>query len=92
LETLLIYGSYIWSIVAVTFMWPIYGGLYWKKATKEGAIFSSVGGIIAVVTAYTITHYGSFRTEIHRFLPSILISLVIFCAVSMLTYKRRHKR
>lgn len=89
LETLLIYGSYIWSIVAVTFMWPIYGGLYWKKATKEGAVFSSVGGIIAVVTAYIITHYSSIRTEIHPVLPSILISLVIFYAVSTLTYKKK---
>lgn len=89
LETLLIYGSYIWSIVAVTFMWPIYGGLYWKKATKEGAVFSSVGGIIAVVIAYIITHYFGFRTEIHPVLPSILISLVIFCAVSIVTYKKK---
>jgi len=89
LETLLIYGSYIWSIVAVTFMWPIYGGLYWEKATKEGAVFSSVGGIVAVVTAYVVTHYGGFQTEIHPVLPSILISLVIFYTVSTLTYKKK---
>lgn len=88
LETLLIYGSYIWSIVAVTFMWPVYGGLYWKKATKEGAVLSSIGGIIAVVTFYFISHYGDFQTEIHPVLPSILISLIIFYAVSIATYKK----
>jgi len=91
LETLLIYGSYIWSIVAVTFMWPIYGGLYWKNATKEGAVFSSVGGIIAVVAFYFIIHYCDFRTEIHPVLPSILISLIIFIAVSAATYKKEGK-
>lgn len=89
LETLLIYGSYIWSIVAVTFMWPIYGGLYWKKATKQGAVLSSIGGIITVLTIYIVTHYWNVRTEIHPVLPSILISLIIFYTVSVVTYKKK---
>ena len=87
METLLIYGSYIWSIVAVTFMCPLYGGLYWKKATKEGAFSSSIGGIIAVVVYYLFTHYGNFQTDIHPVLPSIIISFIIFYVVSNITYK-----
>ncbi|MBR0598700.1 sodium:solute symporter family protein [Sinanaerobacter chloroacetimidivorans] len=87
METLLIYGSYIWSIVAVTFMCPLYGGLYWKKATKEGALFSSVGGMITVAVVYLITHFDVVKTELHPVLPSILISFIIFYIVSRMTYK-----
>ena len=92
LETLLIYGSYIWSIVAATFLCPLYGGLYWKKATKQGAIYSSIGGIAAVVFFYFATHAGILKTEIHPVLPSILISMVIFYLVSVKTYKPQDER
>lgn len=87
LETLLIYGSYIWSIVAVTFLCPLYGGLYWKKATRQGAVLSSTGGIIAVVAFYLATHGGILQTEIHPVLPSILLSMIIFYVVSVRTYE-----
>jgi len=92
LETLLIYGSYIWSIVAVTFLCPLYGGLYWKKATRQGAISSSVGGIVAVVIFYFVTHNGILNTDIHPVLPSILISMIIFYIVSIKTYKSQDDR
>ncbi|HML38261.1 MAG TPA: sodium:solute symporter family protein [Bacillota bacterium] len=66
LETLLIYGSYIWSIVAVTFMWPIYGGLYWKRATKQGAVSSSISGIAAVASIYFFTQYCDLPDRFYR--------------------------
>ncbi len=87
LETLLIYGSYIWSVVAVTFLCPIYGGLYWKKATRQGAVLSSAGGIAAVALIYFSKHAGFLTTEIHPVFPSILISLAIFYVVSLKTYR-----
>lgn len=88
MQTLLIYGSYIWSVVAVTFMCPVYGGLYWKNATKEGAILSSASGIVVIIIYYLITHYGNYQTQIHPVLPSMLISFVIFCMISKLTCKK----
>jgi len=92
LETLLIYGSYIWSIVAATFLCPLYGGLYWKRATRQGAFFSSVGGILAVVFFYFAIHEKIIETEIHPVLPSMLVSLIIFYAVSMITSRNeRHE-
>ncbi|QOX62132.1 sodium:solute symporter family protein [Anoxybacterium hadale] len=87
LETLLIYGSYIWSIVAVTFLCPLYGGLYWKRATRQGAVFSSAGGILAVLFFYLATHGGVLKTEVHPVLPSILLSMAIFYVVSVRTYR-----
>lgn len=89
LETLLIYGSYIWSIVAVTFLCPLYGGLYWKKATRQGAILSSAGGIISVGFFYLLTHEGFLKTEVHPVLPGMLMSMIIFYFVSVYTYGRR---
>lgn len=87
-KTLLIYGSYVWSIFAVTFLWPLYGGLYWKKATREGVLFSSVGGIITLSVFYLIEMNSNFKTMIHPVFPSMIISLIIFYAVSLATYKK----
>ncbi len=89
LETLLIYGSYIWSIVAATFLCPIYGGLYWKKATRQGAFCSSVGGILAVLFFYFTIHAGILETAIHPVLPSMLLSMAIFYIVSVSTYGKK---
>lgn len=91
-ETLLIYGSYVWSIFAASFLWPIYGGLYWKKATKEGALASSIGGIVSVACFYIIDHTSSFNTFIHPVLPALIISLAIFYAVSKITFNRTGDR
>lgn len=90
LDTLLIYGSYIWSIVAATFFCPLYGGLYWKKATRQGAVYSSIGGILAVLLFYFITHAGVLESEVHPILPSMLISMAIFYIVSIITFRKEN--
>lgn len=85
-QTLLIFGSYVWSIIAVVFLFPLYGGLYWKKATKEGAILSSVGGIIAISVFYLVDLYD--MNIIHPVFPGLVVSLIIFYFVSLFTYKK----
>lgn len=85
---LIIYGGYIWSIFAVTFMCPLYGGLYWKKATKEGALYSSVGGLLVLALICLLVHFHLIRTEIHPVLPSMLISFGLFVIISKATYRQ----
>lgn len=87
-ETLLIYGSYVWSVLAVVFLFPLYGGLYWKKASKEGAILSSVGGVIALFVFYFIDINNPLnKTLVHPVFPSLIVSLILFYVVSIYTYK-----
>ncbi len=86
-ETLLIYGSYIWTIFAVTFLFPLYGGLYWKKATLQGAVYSSIGGIIATATFYLLDLKGDVPMFVHPVLPGLIISFLIFYYVSRATYR-----
>ncbi len=86
-ETLLIYGSYIWSIFSVTYLCPLYGGLYWKKATKEGAIYSSIAGMAVLLTLYLADHFYGFGENIHPVLPATVVSAAVFYAVSRRTYQ-----
>lgn len=88
METLLIYGSYIWSIFSVTYLCPLYGGLYWKKATKEGAVFSSIAGMAVLLALYLFDHFFNFGESIHPVLPATIVSMIVFWLVSNSTYKK----
>lgn len=86
-ETLLIYGSYVWSIFSVTYLCPLYGGLYWKKATREGAVVSSIAGMVVLLFLYLFNNISGFETMIHPVLPATIVSAMVFYAVSRRTYK-----
>lgn len=86
--SLLIYGSYIWAIFSVTFLLPLYGGLYWQKATKQGALASFVGGLLTITLFFLINTIGdSWAAIIHPVLPAVVVSLVLFYVISRVTYK-----
>ncbi len=86
-DILLIYGSYIWSIFAVSFLFPLYGGLYWKKATKRGAVMSAIGGILTICVFYLLDISGVYNMMLHPVFPGLIVSFIIFYSVSKLTYK-----
>lgn len=83
-ESLLIYGGYMWGFFSSTFMVPLYGGLFWKKATKEGAIASFAAGL-AVFSAMMLKG-GSM---IHPAFPGAIASGVTFYIVSCYSGRRR---
>ncbi|MDK2917851.1 MAG: sodium/proline symporter [Candidatus Petromonas sp.] len=93
-SSLLVFGAYIWGIFSVTFLIPLYGGLYWKKATKEGAIYSFVGGALTMILFYLINKYKylsldiSINRMIHPAFPGFLASLILFYVISKITYKK----
>ncbi|GAB7054198.1 MULTISPECIES: sodium:solute symporter [unclassified Paenibacillus] len=85
--TLLDYSSYIWGFFAATFFVPLYGGLFWKGATKEGAWAGFVGG-----TSIYIMEILFFRLEgewTNPALPGVLVSLL--CLVTVSTFYRRKR-
>lgn len=84
---LLIYGGYIWGFFSATFLIPLYGGLFWAKATKEGAISSFVVGLFTIIVFMTKSLYSM----IHPALPSVLASALTFYVVSKYYYRKRRK-
>lgn len=66
------------------FLWPIVLGLYWKRATAQGAISSMITGVAAYFYLQIVvkTFMG-----MHVIVPTLGIALIIFVTVSLLTYK-----
>jgi Na+/proline symporter len=61
--------------------------LFWKKATKAGAVVSSVVASIAVVVLYGLKLSQMLPGWIEPIIVSMLLSLVLMVAVSLATYK-----
>ena len=41
-----------------TFFWPLVGGLFWKKGTKQAAVCSSIGAVATYIFATYNIHFG----------------------------------
>ena len=82
--SLLVYGGYIWGFFSAAFLIPLYGGVFWKKATREGAIFSFIVGLITIIIFMT----NNLGSMIHPALPSVVASSLTFYVVSNYTYNK----
>lgn len=86
-------------IASASYFFPLMGGIYWKRATKEGAIAGLIVGAIAQITLTVIdlANTGSmaqpYLQTIHPVLRShgvivgMLLSAVAFFGVSFATQK-----
>ncbi|MFW6282345.1 MAG: sodium:solute symporter family protein [bacterium] len=90
-ESSLIYGAKIWAIFGASFLVPLYGGVFWKKATKEGAVAGFTGGLITCLIFY-IFRIGYTRITpitsdyiVNPVLPGVIVSLLLFIIVSYYT-------
>ncbi len=77
-KSLLIYGGYIWGFFSSTFLVPLYGGLFWKKATREGAVASFIIGLIL----FSAMMIKGVDGAVHPAFPSFLVSALTFYFVS----------
>ncbi len=62
---------------------PVIGGLYWKRATREGALASIVTGEIAMIAMTFVFRVSPLG--ISGALWSMVLSLVVFAGVSLAT-------
>jgi len=67
----------------VAFTFPLIGGIFWKKATKAGAVASAIGGFIAYVYCY----YNVKVLGINAIVWGLLVAAILFFGVSLATYK-----
>lgn len=65
---------------------PTMAAIYWVKATKAGALASSIVASIAVVVLYGLKLSNMLPTSIEPIFISVLISLVLMVVISRLTY------
>ncbi len=92
--SLLIFGAKIWSVFAAVFLIPLYGGVFWSKATKEGALAAFFGGLITSLPFYLAKiGYKEITTItadyiVNPALPGAIVSLILFIVVSLLSHKR----
>ena len=68
------------ALMAAGFFMPVVLGVYWRRATREGAAAAMVGG---VATTFLWKMYG--LETIDPVLPGFLVSTLLIVAVSLLT-------
>ena len=74
------------GIMFACFVAPLVGGLYWRGATKEGAILSMLVGLLAGTCA---TYYHNFvwKLPVHYSICGFIASVITLVVVSLLTKK-----
>lgn len=73
-----------WSILSPAFIPCVVGGLYWKRATKEGAYAAMISGTVVGAVWYYLFQE---RTNIHTFFAALVIAVAAYIIVSLLTKK-----
>jgi SSS family solute:Na+ symporter len=66
---------------------PTMAALFWKKATKAGALVSSIAASVAVVVLYGLKLSKMLPQWIEPIIISIFLSLILMVVVSLATYK-----
>ena len=66
-----------------TFLWPLLGGLFWKKGTKQAAVASSIGA----AATYVFCYYNVSVAGINAVVWGLLAGGIIYFLVGALTSK-----
>ncbi len=92
-SNLLTFGGHVWGIFSSSFLFPLYGGLFWKKATREGAVASFCGGLAGLLLFYLVSLYIRGKSgflegfTVHPAIFGVLTAFLLFYLVSIFTYR-----
>jgi SSS family solute:Na+ symporter len=83
----------IWAGIAVMlacFVTPLFAGLYWRRATREGALASMIVGLVAVLA---FSYYSKFMSPLpmHPGIYGFALSALAMIVVSLATKKPSEK-
>jgi SSS family solute:Na+ symporter len=84
----------IWAgigIMFATFSVPLLAGLYWRGATRQGALASMALGLIASLVFGGISYFKIAPLPMHFSFFAFVISVVAMIGVSMITEKTSEK-
>lgn len=83
----------MWSAIGImlsTFAVPLIAGLYWRGATRQGAIASMVIGLVSG-GALGYWYYLVEKFPVHFSLYAVVLSAVAMVVVSLATHKTDHR-
>lgn len=60
-----------------SFFWALIGGLFWKKGTKEAALYSSLGGITIYILCYYFVHFAGINAVVFGLTASGILYFLI---------------
>jgi len=84
-DLILVITAFSWAVIASACLWPVVLGVYWKRATRAGAMASMVVGT-AVALGWMIAQRATgFGWGVHGFIPGVSSSLLAFIVVSLAT-------
>ena len=84
----------IWAgigIMFATFAVPLLAGLYWRRATREGALVSMALGLIASVVFGGISYFKLAKLPMHFSFYAFVIAVVAMIVVSLMTKPTNEK-
>lgn len=67
-----------------TFFWPLVGGLFWKKGTRQAAVFSSIGAI----ATYIFATYNIHIAGINAVVWGLLVGAVLYFGIGAVTGRK----
>ena len=73
-----------------TFLWPLLGGLFWKRGTKQAAVAGSIGSVALYILFWALNKYAGF--SIAGFNPVIwglLGGAILYFGVGIVTSKKK---
>ncbi|MCL6610341.1 MAG: sodium:solute symporter family protein [Peptococcaceae bacterium] len=78
---LLIFGSYIWGVVAVTFLAPLIGGLFLRRPSFLQALTSVTGGLLTILIWFAWFATGPVTINLHPAMPGVIVSVVLYLGI-----------
>lgn len=81
IQLIAVIGAYGWGTLGGSLFVAVAAGMFWKRATKEGAIAAVVGGFLGGVIGRPITLPG----DVHEIFLGVGLSLVLMVVVSLVT-------
>lgn len=83
LTLLALIAAYAWGIIGGSLFVTVAAGLFWKRATAEGAIAAVVTGFVGAVVGHELATRGLL--PFHEILLAVVLSLVSMVVVSLAT-------
>lgn len=72
-------GAYAWGVIGGSLFVAVAAGMFWKRATKEGALAAVVVGFVGAVFGRQIA------LPVHEIIPAVVLSIAAMIVVSLIT-------
>lgn len=76
-------ATYVFGLFGAAFIAPMYFGLYWKRANRQGAYVSSFLGVLSFVLLSALAVGGVYTGAVPPIVVAILVSVVAMTACSL---------